>query len=564
MLYLRKIDGIVLPQMKYTAKNKQHRFTLPSYQLLIIVAIFLTATANLTFFHHALEIYPWATNKAFVVSLSIVVFASLLFIASIFSLVLPARITAVLFLLVAASSSYFSDKFGTVIDVEMLRNVLETDAAESADLMTFTLAGRLVLLGLIPAILVWRFTAPRAHFGKALLIHGGTAVAALAIAGASIGVFSSQYASFFREHKQVRYYISPAYPIYSAIQLTGSLLPKGAPVPFQGLQAVANILEGGEAHAELVVLVVGETARADHFSLNGYTRITNPELSKVDRLISYTDIQSCGTSTAISVPCMFSYSKHDTFDVKSARNTENGLDLLQSIGVNVLWRDNNSDSKGVADRIQFEDYRSSDRNPECNPECRDIGMLDGLQAYVDEHSGDILIVLHQMGSHGPAYYQRYPAEFEKFTPACHSAELSECTQEEIINAYDNTILYTDFFLSKVIDFLKANTGPYETSMFYVSDHGESLGENGIYLHGMPYAFAPKAQTHVPVLAWIGETSDIDYEQTLLLKDKPNTHDAVFDTLLSVFEVSTDLLPSADSKLVMLGPEEEEETANATR
>lgn len=548
--------------MKRHSNNKRIPFSLPPYLLLIILAIFLTATANWTFFQHTVDIYSLNDNKAFVSSLAIVVFASLLFLASLFSLVLPARVTAVLFLFVAASSSYFSDKFGTVIDVEMLRNVLETDAAESADLMTFSLASRLVLLGVLPALLVWRFSTPQGNFGKSLLIHGGTALAALAIAGACIGLFSSQYASFFREHKQVRYYISPAFPIYSAMQLAGSLLPKEAPVQFQALNAVANILEGSDSHAELVVLVVGETARADHFSLNGYTRITNPELSKVDRLISFTEIRSCGTSTAISVPCMFSYSKHDTFDVKSARNTENGLDLLRSAGVNVLWRDNNSDSKGVADRVQFEDYRSSERNPVCNPECRDIGMLDRLQAYVNDHSGDILIVLHQMGSHGPAYFQRYPAEFEKFTPACHSAELSVCTQEEIINAYDNSILYTDFFLSKVIEFLKTNSGPYETSMFYVSDHGESLGESGIYLHGMPYGFAPDAQTHVPVLAWIGESSDIDYAQTRLLKDKPNTHDAVFDTLLSVFEVTTDLLPSADSKLLVLEPEVEEEAANA--
>lgn len=551
--------------MKPTRISQTVSSNLPSYLLLIVVALFLTATANVTFFQRVLAIYPWSGNGFFLCSLVLVVFASLLFLECVFSLVLPAKVTATVFLMVAALSSYFSDKFGTVIDVEMLRNALETNASESADLMTASLAIRLVLLGVLPAVLVWRFGARYQGFSKSLVNHGVTGVIAFGIAVASIAIFSSQYASFFREHKQDRYYISPAYPLYSAINLAGSSLPQGAPLPFQPLQAVANILEGPDAHAELVILVVGETARADHFSLNGYSRITNPELAKVDRLISYSDIQSCGTSTAISVPCMFSYSQHDGFDVRSARNTENGLDLLQSAGVNVLWRDNNSDSKGVADRVAFEDYRSPERNPVCDPECRDIGMLDGLQAYVNDQSGDILIVLHQMGSHGPAYSQRYPAEFEKFTPACHSAELSECSQQEIINAYDNTILYTDFFLSKVIAFLQANSTRFETSMFYVSDHGESLGESGVYLHGMPYRFAPKAQTHVPVLAWIGESSDIDYEQTRLLKDKPNTHDAIFDTVLTVFEVTTDLLPSSESKLVLLEPEEDDEEAkNAAR
>ena len=188
-------------------------------------------------------------------------------------------------------------------------------------------------------------------------------------------------------------------------------------------------------------------------------------------------------------------------------------------------------------------------------------MLEGLQEYVDGHSGDTLIVLHQMGSHGPAYFARYPKEFEKFTPSCRSAELSECSQQEVINAYDNTILYTDYFLSQVIRFLESNSSRYETAMFYVSDHGESLGESGIYLHGMPYGFAPRAQTHVPVLAWVGASSDIDYEQSKLLKDTANTHDAVFDTLMTIFEVTTSLLPTSAAQLVILKPEEEEEVAS---
>jgi lipid A ethanolaminephosphotransferase len=542
--------------MKYQS-NRAPGFRLKSYQLLIVITLFLTATANLTFFTHVLEIYPWVGNAAFLCFLGLATFASLLFLAALFSLVLTARITAIVFLIAGAMSSYFADSFGTVIDVDMLRSVIETNPSESADLITVSLATRLLLAGILPAIIAWRFGPRYKGFTHSLLSNSATAVGALIMVAASISMFSSQYASFFREHKQVRYYISPAYPLYSALQLAASSLPKSAPLPFQSLGALANILETPSAHSELVILVVGETARADHFSLNGYARNTNPELTKIDRLISYSQIQSCGTSTAISVPCMFSYSSHNSFDVERARNTENGLDLLQSAGVNILWRDNNSDSKGVADRVPFEDFRSPERNPVCGHECRDIGMLDGLQSYVDGRTGDILIVLHQMGSHGPAYARRYPAEFEAFTPACQSGELSECSQQEIINAYDNTILYTDFFLSKVIAFLQSNANRYETSMFYVSDHGESLGESGVYLHGMPYSFAPRAQTHVPVLAWIGETSDIDYEQSKLLKDAPNTHDAVFDTLLEIFELTSDLVPSAEAKLVMLKPEEDE-------
>ena len=534
---------------------------LPEYLTLIILALFLCLSANLRFFQKVLDIYPWASNQGFICSLVLLLFACLLFFAALFSVVLSVRVTAVIFLLVAAASAHFSDSFGTVIDSDMLRNVLETNVAESADLLNPSLVLRLLLLGFLPSLFIWRFSASGIGFISSALKNGLTSIIALGIAAACIAGFSSQYASFFREHKPVRYYINPAYPIYSAINLGASFIPKGPPRPFQALQAQANIVEEQEAHSELIILVIGETARADHFSLNGYERETNPQLAKQDRLISYSNTQSCGTATAISVPCMFSYSTHANFDLKSARNTENGLDLLKSAGVNVLWRDNNSDSKGVADRVEYENFRSPELNPICDSECRDIGMLEGLQEYVDGHSGDTLIVLHQMGSHGPAYFARYPKEFEKFTPSCRSAELSECSQQEVTNAYDNTILYTDYFLSQVIRFLESNSSRYETAMFYVSDHGESLGESGIYLHGMPYGFAPRAQTHVPVLAWVGASSDIDYEQSKLLKDTANTHDAVFDTLMTIFEVTTSLLPTSAAQLVILKPEEEEEVAS---
>ena len=278
------------------------------------------------------------------------------------------------------------------------------------------------------------------------------------------------------------------------------------------------------------------------------------------RLISYSNISACGTSTAISVPCMFAFAGREDFDPDEAEHTENVLDILKRAGVNVLWRDNNSDSKGVASRIAHDDYKSSEINTLCDTECRDTGMLVGLQEYIDASEGDVLIVLHQMGSHGPAYYKRYPKEFEHFKPACRSAELSTCSIEEITNAYDNSILYTDYFLSRVIELLKQNTPKYETTMFYVSDHGESLGEAGIYLHGLPYMFAPEAQIKVPVIVWAGSSSDIDYERSLQLKTQANSHDALFATLLQTFETHTDLHHEHERPLIYLKNEDEDTNA----
>lgn len=173
----------------------------------------------------------------------------------------------------------------------------------------------------------------------------------------------------------------------------------------------------------------------------------------------------------------------------------------------------------------------------------------GLQDYIDKvKEQDVLIVLHQMGNHGPAYYKRYPKEFEVFTPVCKTNELSKCTNEEISNAYDNAILYTDFFLSKVIEFLKANSHNFNTGMLYISDHGESLGENGVYLHSMPYMIAPKAQIEVPMIMWFGGhmARETNYVGLRRLINEPYSHDNIFHTILGMMEVkSSAYVPELD-------------------
>ncbi len=259
-----------------------------------------------------------------------------------------------------------------------------------------------------------------------------------------------------------------------------------------------------------------------------------------ESLFNFTNMTSCGTSTAISVPCMFSILGSYDFSTSNADYTENILDILHKAGVNVLWRDNNSSSKGVANRVTAEDYRDPSINPVCDIECRDTGMLEGLQSYIDKQKeGDILIVLHSMGNHGPAYYKRYTKDFEVFKPACQTAQLEDCSVEEINNAYDNAILYTDYFLSQSIQLLKQNSGKFNTALLYASDHGESLGENGVYLHGLPNFIAPEAQTHVPAFLWLSDNfQNVDRSAIRRKADSALSHDNFFHTLLGLFEVKT--------------------------
>lgn len=510
-------------------------------ELIVLAAIFLTLTANQTFFRETVNIYPLTGgNFGFLLSLAIVVLCCIALLMCLLSIIFPVRIVVTFFILLAAVTGFYTDQFGVVIDTVMLENVMQTDRNETRDLLNTDFVIRLLLLGMGSSVLFCLL--PVRSLAKLFAVQqlARTGIVILLLASLTIFLFSDQYASFFRQHKILRYYTNPLTPIYSAAMYSAKKFRSTAPTTIKLTASDADIaFEDDES--ELIIVVVGETARRDRFSLNGYHRKTNPELEKLSRLISYSNITSCGTSTAVSVPCMFSASGHEDFDIDIARNEENILDILKRAGVNVLWRDNNSSSKGVADRVSYEDFRNPDLNPICDSECRDLGMLAGLQDYIDKQKGDILIVLHQRGNHGPAYFKRYPPEFERFTPACRSLNISDCTPEEISNAYDNAILYTDYFLSKVIELLQRNTPRFETAMLYVSDHGESLGEHGLFLHGAPYLLAPREQTEVPVILWLGESTDIEMNEALAQKDKKSSHDAVFYSLLAAFEVESSIV-----------------------
>ncbi|WP_085440830.1 phosphoethanolamine transferase [Magnetofaba australis] len=513
--------------------------TFKPWQLILLVSLFIAITGNAAFFHGVLEIYPWSEHSGFLISVGVVFTLLVMLLASLFGLLLSIKFTLSLFLIIAAVTGYYADALGVIVDKEMINNALQTNAAEAADVITGGMIMRLLLLGVLPTIFVWRVRlSPQTLWSrlKRMLVTIGVTVA---VAGASFWMFSAQYYSAGREHKNLRYRAIPIYPLYSAIRMATKSL-KSPPPKFKVLTEHA-ITPVGDEDRELVIVVVGETVRADHFSLMGYKRETTPLLAKEPNVVAFQNITSCGTSTAVSVPCMFSFSDREDYS-SSEKHTQNAIDVLAKAGVNVLWLDNNSSSKGVADRVEYYDYRTAATNTVCDDvECRDIGMLKPLQKYIDSHKGDILIVLHQMGNHGPAYYKRYPAEFERFKPACQTAELADCSAEEISNAYDNAILYTDYFLSEVIALLKRNSDEFETVMLYMGDHGESLGEGGVYLHGLPYMFAPEAQTHVPLIFWNGESSDFDIEAFRQHKDAPSSHDSLAPFLMQAFEIESDLV-----------------------
>jgi len=517
-----------------------------SNRLIIYIAILFTLFYNYSFFKSVIGVYGLGGySPIYIISIALVLVSFIIFFFTLFSVRFVLKPLLIITLIISSLTAYFMNTYSVVIDSEMIRNALQTNPNESLDLLSWKLVVYFLLLGIIPSFIVYKTKFISRPFKQELIGKIKALGFSLLVIVVLLLSFSKFYTSFFREHKPLRYHVNPIYWIYSIGKYTNATFNSG-PIIVKPLGEDAKIIHEGDSgkvkSPELIIMVVGEAARADRFSLNGYERETNPFLKKED-IINFSDVHSCGTATAQSVPCMFSIYDRVDYDHEKGITTENVIDVLKHTNlINILWRDNNSDSKGVALRVDFEDYRTSKTNTMCDgDECRDEGMLVGLDAYIKKHKGeDILIVLHQMGNHGPAYYKRYPKEFEKFTPVCKTNQLEECTQEEVSNAYDNSILYTDYFLSKVINFLKTYSKDHETAMIYMSDHGESLGENGLYLHGMPYLIAPEAQKHIASVMWFGGEmkEDIDIKKLNAYKDKEFSQDNLFHTLLGLFEVES--------------------------
>ena len=505
-------------------------------KLIVFSTLFFVIFNNYVFFQKSYEAFH---NIFFLFGLGVflfVVISTLLLLISNRFIIKPLLI---LLFMLSAAAAYYMKTYGTIINDKMIQNIFETDTKEVEDLLSLGLFLHIFFLGIVPSFIVYKLRIKNNPLKKEITDRLKLLIINIILIPVLYAVFSKYWVSFFRSHKTLRMYTNPTYYIYSLGKyINEKYLTK--PMKFKHIGMDAKVEEKGKP--KLVIFVLGEAARYDHFSLNGYKRDTNPNLEKIFDLVNFPDVHSCGTETAVSVPCMFSpYNRKDYSD-KKAKHTDSVIDIINRSGVAVLWRDNDSGSKGVASRIKgYEDYNRADIKPYCKDgNCVDDVLLYKLQDWINEQNSSkpIFIVLHTKGSHGPAYYKRYPKNFEKFKPVCKSNQLQECKKQEVVNAYDNTILYTDHFLDEVIKLLKKNENKYRVAMYYMSDHGESLGENGIYLHGMPYFIAPDVQKHPASVAWFGKNFDINISCVQKISKDAYTQDNLFSTLLGLMDVKT--------------------------
>ena len=518
---------------------------LGALSLWMVGCAWLATLGNLPLWRELGRLGQWqsATTWVLTLGLAVVIFSSTALLGVLLAWRRSVKPLLSLLLLLAAFASYYEWQFGVVIDPSMVTNVLQTDVREARDVLSWQLAAFVLGLAILPAVWLWRQpVAPAPSWGKALLQRLGLLLAALALLFGSVLAMYQPLASLMRNHTQVRYMMNPLNSLWASGAVAARHFQKPKQLQLIGLDAVWTGQVG--AKPKILLLVVGETARAANFQLNGYARATNPLLLKRADVISFSEVAACGTSTAASLPCMFA--KEGRSDYQSGSYEENLLDVLQRAGLAVLWIDNQSGCKGVCERVPHTSTTALKEPAYCaGGECMDAIMLSRLDAEItqlpaERRAKGVVVVLHQMGSHGPAYFKRSPPAQKVFQPECSSNTLQDCQQQTIVNAYDNSIVYTDFVLNESIKWLQSHAETARGALLYVSDHGESLGENNLYLHGLPYAVAPEYQKHVPWITW--QSPDFGISSTCLQahKNQALSHDNLFHSVLGLMQVSTDL------------------------
>lgn len=447
------------------------------------------------------------------------------------------RVLLPLLLLVNAGAVYFAWSYGVVIDTSMMRNVVVTDLREAGEYLVPRLWATLALLGVLPALVVLRLPLRRDDLRRSIYRRALGLLALACVLLTTVFVSYDGLSSLMRGRKHVRYLVAPANVLVSTARALSEDRRRGQRISIS--ESVSRAPHAPQSRPHVLILVVGETVRGQNWGLSGYARQTTPELARRS-VVNFPNVTACGSSTEVSLPCMFSVQGRHEYDSGAIANSESVLHLLARAGVEVAWRDNQTGCKGVCSGLAFESFRDARDPAFCNADgCRDEILLKGLEARLRAVRSDTVIVLHQLGNHGPAYFRRYPPELRRFTPDCRTAELSRCSREQIVNAYDNAVLATDRLLARTIDML-ATVTRIDSAMIYVSDHGESLGEKGLYLHGLPYPIAPDVQLRVPMVMWLSDgmqaSRGTDLQCLRRRASQPADHDNLFHTLVGMMEV----------------------------
>ena len=466
------------------------------YNLKIIHFVLLISFLNLLFFHF--PFYSFVFNNVDYQSLNgITIISSLIILmlvvnALVFYLIyflsrFVGKSLLAIFFVTNAVAVYFINTYGVIIDESMIGNVLNTNNEESGSFFSIKLVVYIILLGVIPGIYIIKVKVINVTLKRFLITSSLTLLFILALVFAN----ASNWLWIDKNSKKLG---GLAMPWSYSVNTSLFYIHKAKKNKKEILLPDATIKDNRKS---VVILVIGESARSQNFSLYGYGKDTNPMLSKTSNIFHF-NATSCATYTTAGVKCILEHTDTDEL-------YEILPNYLYRNNVEVIWRTTNWGEPP----IHIKNYQNRDTlRQKCKGEgCNyDEILVAGLKDQIlSSKKNKILIVLHTSTSHGPTYSKKYTPQFETFKPVCNSVELGNCSQKELINAYDNTIVYTDYILSKVIENLK-QLKEYDSTMIFVSDHGESLGEKNLYMHGLPLSIAPKEQYDIPFIVWVSDGS----------------------------------------------------------
>lgn len=505
----------------------------------LIVAAYVVAVLNTGLWERVVEVFPASLFQQ-------VLFGTAFFALTVLLLELlgPWRLqrpVAAVLILISAGAHYFERTFGVLIDREMVRNTLETTVTESQHLLTSSAVLWIGLTGVLPAALI--FWPRMQRLGPWHQLWRWPLGVALTFA-IMVGALFSDYKAFsaaLRERHDLTAVYQPGATLTAVVRYAREQWKSADPIALPlGTDAKPGPFLASAEKPVLLVIFAGETARAQNWGLNSYGRDTTPGLA-ARGVINFEDVTACGTSTAVSLPCMFSRLSSVDCSREAFLGEENLLDVLTHAGLAVEWHDNNTGDQRVATRTGWTRVEPALAPEACAAECTDEIFLPLIRDKLATITQDTVLVLHMIGSHGPAYHLRYPAERAKFQPECGTAHFADCTTQEIVNSYDNTILETDHVLSQAIDLMAASDRVLP-GMIFLSDHGESLGEDGLYLHAAPRFMAPDVQTKVPMVMWFAPS----FQSALGLDDqclqevakRSASHDNLFHSVLGLLDVTT--------------------------
>ncbi|MDO4728505.1 MAG: phosphoethanolamine--lipid A transferase EptA [Bacteroidota bacterium] len=423
------------------------------------------------------------------------------------------RIFIAICFIISAISVYFVNTYGVIIDESMIGNVLNTNYEESSAFFSFKMIGYVVLFGIIPSIYILKAKVIRPKVKKSMI-----SLSVMLLSIVMIGLInSSNWLWIDKNSKQLGGLAMPwSYLVNTSLYYVHKHQENRKEIALPDASITDN-------EKSVVVLVIGESARSQNFSLYGYEKNTNPLLSKTENIFHF-NATSCATYTTAGVKCILEHENTgDLYEILP--------NYLHRNQVEVIWRTSNWGEPPVhIDKYHKKDFLLQNYQGK-NGDYDEVLLTNLKEQIAASTKNKILVVLHTSTSHGPLYNKKYPSEFEVFKPVCTSVELGNCTTEELVNAYDNTIVYTDYLLHSIIEELKGLEG-YKSSMIYVSDHGESLGEKNLYMHGVPMSFAPKEQYEIPFIVWVSENA----QKTKTIDNLSQHH--VFHSVLNFLSVNS--------------------------